>query len=193
MRRNASNRHVKVKSMDVKHTAESIETMKWRGGETTVWREEDMCKWSRRKIVTLSSSLLSPPFLLSTRPSDWVDLVSPGNVELWRSLYRSLTFVSVTSFLDCDFFYLVCNPWIWTLCDFRSPNSFFFVSWLTQSLHLTVLMVGILTNNMLLENTRSVARFTLSMLLFIFVFFISMFKSLQVASKLLMVSSEQSS
>ena len=52
MRRNASNRHVKVKSMDVKHTAESIETMKWRGGETTVRREEDMCKWNRRKIVT---------------------------------------------------------------------------------------------------------------------------------------------
>ena len=53
MRWNASNRHVKVKSMNVKHTAESIETMKWRGGEATVRHEEDMCKWDRRKIVTL--------------------------------------------------------------------------------------------------------------------------------------------
>ena len=44
--------HVKVKSMDVKHTAELIETMKWKGGEATVRREEDMCKWNRRKIVT---------------------------------------------------------------------------------------------------------------------------------------------
>ena len=44
MRRNASNRHVNVKSMDVKHTAESIETMKWKGGDMTVRHEEDMCK-----------------------------------------------------------------------------------------------------------------------------------------------------
>ena len=44
MRQNASNKHVKVKGMNVKHTAESIETMKWKGGETTVRREEDMCK-----------------------------------------------------------------------------------------------------------------------------------------------------
>ena len=55
MHRNASNRHVKVKSMNVKHTVKSIEAMKWRGGETTVRCEEDMCKWNRRKIVTLPS------------------------------------------------------------------------------------------------------------------------------------------
>ena len=42
MHRNASNKHVKVKSMVVKHTAKSIEMMKRRGGEPTVQREENM-------------------------------------------------------------------------------------------------------------------------------------------------------
>ena len=53
-------------------------------------------------------------------------------------------------------------------------------------------MERILTNDMLLENTRSVARFDPSMY-FIYGFFISMFKSPQVASDLLMVSSGHSS
>ena len=51
MRQNASNRHVKVKGMDVKHTAELIEMMKRGGGEATVRHEEDMCKLLRMAIL----------------------------------------------------------------------------------------------------------------------------------------------
>ena len=39
---NASNRHVKVKSMDVKHTAESIKVVEQEWSETTVRHEEDV-------------------------------------------------------------------------------------------------------------------------------------------------------
>ena len=49
-------------------------------------------------------------------------------------------------------------------------------------------MDRILTNDMLLENTRSVMKFLPSMLNVIYVFFILKFKFLQVASNLLMVS-----
>ena len=42
MRRNASNKHVKVKSIVMKHTAKSIETMKRGGGKLTVRHEENM-------------------------------------------------------------------------------------------------------------------------------------------------------
>ena len=52
MRRNASNKHVKVKSMDVKHTAESIRAMEQGWSETTVRHEEDALM-KRRKIVTI--------------------------------------------------------------------------------------------------------------------------------------------
>ena len=41
MRRNASKKHVKVKSMDVKHTADSIEVVEQGWSETTVRHEED--------------------------------------------------------------------------------------------------------------------------------------------------------
>ena len=44
MHRNASDKHMKVKSMVMKHTAQPIEMRKWGGGEVTVRREEDMCK-----------------------------------------------------------------------------------------------------------------------------------------------------
>ena len=43
MRQNASNRHVKVKSMDVKHTAELIRVVEQGWSETTVQHEEDAC------------------------------------------------------------------------------------------------------------------------------------------------------
>ena len=42
MRRNASNRHVEVKGMDVKHTAESIRVVEQGWSETTVQHEEDV-------------------------------------------------------------------------------------------------------------------------------------------------------
>ena len=41
MRRNASNKHVEVKSMVVKHTAESIKVVEQEWSETTVRHEED--------------------------------------------------------------------------------------------------------------------------------------------------------
>ena len=52
--------------MNIKHTAKSIETMKWERGETTVRREENMCKWDRRKIVTVTA-----PTSISHRPPSW--------------------------------------------------------------------------------------------------------------------------
>ena len=58
----------------------------------------------------LPSSLCSSLFLSSTRPPDWVDLVSPSNIELWCSSYHSLTLVSVMSFLDVIFWGSICNP-----------------------------------------------------------------------------------
>ena len=51
MHRNASNKHVEVKGMDVKHTAESIRVVEQGWSETTV-RHALM---KRRKIVTLPS------------------------------------------------------------------------------------------------------------------------------------------
>ena len=83
--------------------------------------------------------------------------MSPSNDELWCSPYCSLTLASVTSFLDRD---------LGPFDDLRSPywTFFVFVTWLTQSLHLTVLMEKILTNDILLKNTRSDTGFKPSML-----------------------------
>lgn len=62
---------------------------------------------------TLSFSLLSP----SSRPPDWVDLVSPSGVELWCSTHIVTDFGVSGIFFDRDCLCLTCNLCIWAKDD----------------------------------------------------------------------------
>ena len=107
MRQNASKKHVKVKSMNVKHTAESIETMKWGGSEASVQREEDRCKWDRRKIVT--KPILGINFAIPTLCSINFTIPTLGSVTIFLLfIYARLPHVGLS-------FHSILTPSLWSI------------------------------------------------------------------------------
>ena len=110
---------MQVKSIDVRHTVELIETMKCGEGEATVWREEDMCKWDRRKIVTDTSTWLCICWMWSRKGGISIIRCCAGTNVFHIPAWQHLIFLRTCT--------LVWDLWWWSLpgnCMWRVKPDF---------------------------------------------------------------------